>query len=265
MTADIVGIVNVTEDSFSDGGRYLSPEKALAQAKTLSQQGAKIIDIGASSSHPDASHISAAQEIERLQTVIPPLIEAGYELSVDSFYTQTQKWALAQGVQWLNDIHGFSDPDFYDELAAYDCKLIVMYAVQSRGIAQRMDVAASDIMTRIFEFFDMRLAALEKAGIAKARIIIDPGMGFFLGTDPQNSIIVMQNLVQLKTQFELPLLVSVSRKSFLREISGATLAEADSPTLAAELWLEEQGVDYIRTHNVQKLVQARKIFMQLDT
>ena len=209
----ILGILNITTDSFSDGGKYLAPAAALAHADSLLADGADIIDIGAASSHPDAEPVPPDVEIARLAALIPALHDVGASLSIDSFAPEVQAFALEQGVDYLNDIHGFPDPALYPALARSQAKLIVMHAVQGHGIATRVDVAPEAIFERIQAFFEWRLPALTDAGIAPDRLILDPGMGFFLGTNPQTSLTVLERLPDLAQAFGLPLLVSVSRKS----------------------------------------------------
>ncbi|MEI9994957.1 MAG: dihydropteroate synthase [Rhizomicrobium sp.] len=242
----ILGILNITEDSFSDGGRYLDSAAAVAQGRALAADGADLLDIGAASSNPDAKSVPPQTEIARLESVLPAL--AGIPLSIDSHAPEVQRWALAQGVAYLNDIQGFPDASLYPALAASAAKLIVMHSVQTNGGATRIDIAPAQIMDQLFAFFDARLAALEAAGIARARLILDPGMGFFLGTDPQTSLTVLRRLPELKTRYGLPVLVSVSRKSFLRRLAGREAADAGPISLAAELYAVRQGADYIRTH-----------------
>jgi len=242
----IFGILNVTDDSFFDGGKYLEPAAAIAQGRALVAQGADVLDIGAASSNPDSRGVPPDIEIARLEAVLPAL--GGISLSIDSFSLPVQRWALAQGIAYLNDIEGFADAALYPQLAASTARLIVMHSVQARGAATRVHVPAGEIMDRIARFFDARLAALTGAGVARDRLILDPGMGFFLGTDPECSFTVLRRLGELKARYGLPLLVSVSRKSFLRRITGKTAAESGPASLAAELFTIRQGADYIRTH-----------------
>jgi dihydropteroate synthase type 2 len=242
----ILGILNITDDSFFDGGKYLDPAAAIAQAKALTADGADVLDIGAASSNPDSKGVPPELEISRLESVLPAL--GGMALSIDTFSPTVQRWALEQGITYLNDIQGFPDPALYPALAASSAKLIVMHSVQERGAATRVPVPPGEIMDRIDRFFDSRLAALEAAGIARDRLILDPGMGFFLGSDPEASFTVLRRLPELRRRFALPLLVSVSRKSFLRRITGKSAAESGPASLAAELFAVRQGADYIRTH-----------------
>lgn len=242
----ILGILNITDDSFFDGGKYLEPAAAIAQGRALAADGAGVLDIGAASSNPDSRGVAPEVEIARLQSVLPAL--AGVPLSIDTFSLPVQRWALAQGVAYLNDIEGFADPVLYPALAAAPARLIVMHSVQQGGAATRVDIPPHAIMEQLVRFFDARLAALEAAGIARDRLILDPGMGFFLGTDPETSFTVLRRLGELKIRYRLPLLVSVSRKSFLRRLTGRSAEESGPVSLAAELFAIRQGADYIRTH-----------------
>jgi dihydropteroate synthase type 2 len=259
----ILGILNITADSFSDGGKYLAPEAALAHARALAQEGADIIDIGAASSHPDAAPVAADIEIARLAAVFPALKQQGLSLSIDSFATEVQRWALAQGIDYLNDIHGFPDAALYPELARSEAKLIVMHMVQPRGVAVRTDVPSGEIFDRVMAFFDTRVKALTDAGIARERLVLDPGMGQFVGTDPENSLILLRRLPELRARYDLPLLVSLSRKGFLRKIAGRPVQDAGAASLAAELFAEAQGVRYIRTHAPGPLRDGLKVLKTL--
>jgi len=260
----LLGIVNITEDSFSDGGSYLDPAAATAHARTLRAAGAQVIDLGAAASNVDAQPVSAAEEIRRLDPLIAALAAEDTQISVDSFLPEVQRFAIARGVAFLNDTQGFPDPSLYPELAAASCRLIVMHAVQGRGRAQRLELAADEVWDRIYDFFGERLAALARAGIARERLILDPGMGFFLSNLPEASLRVLTGLGRLKRDFGLPVLVSVSRKSFLRAITGrASSRETGAATLAAEIYAAEMGADYIRTHDPGALADALKIMAAL--
>jgi dihydropteroate synthase type 2 len=258
----ILGILNITEDSFSDGGKYLEPPAALAHARALAQD-ADILDIGAASSNPDSAGVAPEVEIARLEDVVPELQREKIALSIDTYAIAVQRWALRHKVEYLNDIHGFADASLYPALAASSARLIVMHSVQAQGRATRVDVPPSAILDRIRRFFDVRLAALIGAGVARDRLILDPGMGFFLGTDPETSFAVLRALPVLKSEFGLPLLVSVSRKSFLRKITGRAAAEAGPASLTAELFAARNGADFIRTHDPRALKDALAVWAVL--
>jgi dihydropteroate synthase type 2 len=252
----IIGIVNITEDSFSDGGLYLDPGEALAHARALSADGADVIELGPASSHPDAAPVTAEEQCRRLAPVIEQLTADGVRVSVDSFLPETQGFALARGAMYLNDIQGFSDPSQYAHLAAADCHLIVMHSVQLRGPATLVSTDPTAIVGRIERFLADRLDALTTAGIPQGRLIIDPGLGYFLGRNPEPSLVAMGALRRLKAKFRVPVLVSPSRKSFLRNITGRAIADVGAASLGAELYAASQGVDYIRTHDVAALRDA---------
>ncbi len=261
----ILGILNITEDSFSDGGRYLALDAAIAHAKRLAADGASALDLGAAASNPDATQIPPETEIARLKPVVAALKREGLTVSVDSFSPDVQRWALAEGVALVNDIHGFSEPELYPTLAAAQARLIVMHSVQQRGRATRVEVSSDEIFDRILRFFGGRIAALEEAGVTRSRLILDPGMGFFLGSSPEASFVVLRRLQELKQAFGLPVLISVSRKSFLRKITGRAVTEAGSATLAAELFAVFQGADYIRTHDPAALSDGLAVWKAATT
>jgi dihydropteroate synthase type 2 len=263
-TPKIFGIVNATADSFSDGAKYLAPDAAIAHALNLVSAGADIVDLGAAASNPDAAHVPPAEEIRRLTPIVQALKKAAVEISIDSFAVETQRWALAQNVAWLNDIQGFPDASLYGEIAQSKVRLVVMHNVAPRGQARRIDTDPATIFDRLYRFFDERLAAFERAGIARHRIVLDPGMGFFLGTDPAVSLTVLRGLDGLKARYRLPILVSVSRKSFIRRLAGVEVAEAGPATLAAELYAAGQGADFLRTHDVRALRHALAVWAALS-
>lgn len=253
----LVGIVNITADSFSDGGRFLDPAAAIAQARRLAAGGADIVELGAAASNVAASRVSADEEMQRLDPVIAALAGSGMPLAVDSHQPETQRFALARGVDYLNDIHGFPEPALYPDLAAADCRLVVMHAVHDAGRARRVDLSPDEVWQRIEAFFAERIARLERAGIARDRLILDPGMGFFLSSRADASLRVLAQLGRLKQAFGLAVMVSVSRKSFLAAIAGREdPAQRGPATLAAELYAAAHGADYIRTHDPAALRDA---------
>jgi len=222
----IFGIVNITPDSFSDGGKYLAADAAIAHARRLVKEGADVIDLGPASSNPDAAPVPAEEEIHRLAPVIEALASEGIPLSIDSFRSETQGFALAYGASFLNDIRGFADAAFYPSLAASHAKLVLMHSIQREGNADRREAPEGDIVEHVSAFFAARLAALEAAGIARDRLVLDPGMGFFLGPKPETSFEVLSRIDELCERFGLPVFISVSRKSFLRAVTGRAPGEA---------------------------------------
>lgn len=252
MNPVLFGIVNVTDDSFSDGGAYLRPDAAIVHARQLVRQGADVIDLGAAASNPRAKPVPPETEIARLRPIVDALKRDGTKTSIDSFAVETQRWALLERIDFLNDIHGFPHPEIYADLARSSARLIVMHAVNEIGPARREDETPPSLFEHIMGFFEARIAALTGAGIDRARLILDPGMGLFLGNSRGASFMVLRRIAELKAAFGLPVLISVSRKSFLRP-KGRPASEAGAATLAAELYAVRQGADYIRTHDPRAL------------
>ena len=262
----VVGVLNITEDSFSDGGLYLSPAAALDRAISLLDDGADIVDLGAIASNPDSRPVSIALEIERLDPVITTLQARGAAVSIDSFRPETQRYAIGRGVAFVNDIHGFPHADIYPELARAQCGLIAMHSVHGATHISRADHPVEHILDTIIRFFEGRLHRYAQAGIARERIILDPGMGYFLSANPAASFAALAGIGRLRQTFGLPVLVGVSRKSFLRTAIGRTsAADAGAATLAAELYAAMEGVDYIRTHDVAALCDGLRVFAALSS
>jgi dihydropteroate synthase type 2 len=256
----LVGIVNITVDSFSDGGRFLEPEAAIAQARKLKQDGADIIELGPASSHPDASKVSAAIEIGRLQPVMEDLRKEGLVLAVDTPQVGTQLYALQAGAALINDIRGFPDEAVYGALAASSARLVVMHSIVDAARAVRSERTVEEAFASVSCFFEERLGRMERHGIARSRLIVDPGMGFFLSTRPEASLAMLSEIETLKRRFGCPVMISVSRKSFLRNAFGRADCNIEARTLAAELFAWTQGVDFIRTHAVAPVDQAMATF-----
>ncbi len=273
MTADVkprlLGIVNLTRDSFSDGGRYLAPEAAVAHGRRLVAAGAHIIDLGAESTHPDAEAVPADEEIARLTPVIERLRADGITISVDTHKPEVMRRALELGAAYINDVTALRDPRAVAAVRDYDARLILMYSCSPEARARRDADAGAEVVGEIIRFFERRIAELEQAGISPARLILDPGMGFFLSSRPEASLAVLRALPRL-AGLERPVLVSTSRKSFL----GAILSEGGPPrpadqrgaaTLASELWAVLHGAAFIRTHDPGALRDALRVWEAIAT
>ena len=257
FTVQILGILNLTRDSFSDGGRYLPPDRAVAHARQMVADGAAIIDIGAQSTHPDAEDVSAAEEIARLTPVIKALRADGVRLSVDTYKPAVMRAVISLGTEIINDVTALRDPEAVAAVRDSAVRVIIMHSTAAGARAERRDVPATDMVAQILTFFRSRIAELEAAGIARERLILDPGMGLFLGRDPAVSLAVLRDLDRLAA-LGLPLCVSTSRKSFIGAVLGTPAGsrpvyQRGAGTLATELWAAQHGVQYIRTHDVRAL------------
>ena len=250
---EIVGVVNITADSFSDGGKYLDTKKAIEHAEKLLADGADILDLGAAASNPHAEHVSPEKKIERQGTGGKHLKNGSARISIDTTKPDVQRWALREGVEFLNDIRGFPDNSLYGELAASNTRLVVMHFISDFDKAVRQPKQPKEVHDSIHSFFTARLKELRAPGIQDERIIIDPGMGFFLASNPEPSLTVLARLSELQKEYKLPLMIGVSRKSFLRNIQRSDSCDIQTRTLAAELYAAGQGVGYIRTHDVHAL------------
>jgi dihydropteroate synthase type 2 len=256
----IVGIVNITRDSFSDGGKFLAPETALAHARQLVADGAAIIDVGAESTRPEAEVVSAEEELARLAPVVGALCRDGLRVSIDTYKPAVMRAMLKLGVALINDVTALRDPQAVAVLRDAPARVILMHSTSTEARAQRLDVSPATIVDRMIAFFERRVDGLEAAGIARRRLILDPGMGFFLGRDPAVSLAVLRQLDRLAA-LGLPVCVSTSRKSFIGGVLGGAgesrpVMQRGAGTLATELWAALHGVEYIRTHDVRALHDA---------
>ncbi|CQR75185.1 Dihydropteroate synthase [Sporomusa ovata DSM 2662] len=262
-TPKILGVINITDDSFSDGGLYLDTNKAIEKSLQLMEDGADILDLGAASSNTETKEVKPQEEINRLKPVVNSLLQQNIPISIDTFKPEVQKYALKNNLHYLNDIQGFPHAEIYSDLAESNCKLIIMHSVQRFGPATIVETEPEKVFKGMVTFFIERIKALQNSGISLERMILDPGMGNFLGSNPESSIYVLKNIKQLKEYFKLPILVGVSRKSFLGDITNRKVNERGPATLGAEIYLSYMGVDYIRTHDVRALNDALKVINTL--
>jgi dihydropteroate synthase len=248
----VMGVLNITPDSFSDGGQFMAPERALAQARRMIEDGADIIDIGAESTRPygDAESIAAEEELKRLQPILAEVVSLGIPVSIDSMKSAVVAWALDQGASIANDVWGLQrDPGLAALVAARRCPVIVMHN------RERAD-AGIDIMQDIAAFFVRSLEIADKCGISRENIVLDPGIGF--GKTPEQSMTALARLDELGA-FGLPLLVGASRKRFISTITPSEPQQRLGGSIAAHLIAARRGARIIRTHDVSETVQALRV------
>lgn len=248
----VMGILNVTPDSFSDGGQFLDAGVAIAHATKMVQQGADILDIGAESTRPygGAVPVSADDERARLTPVLPEVVKLGLPVSIDTIKASIAAWALDQGAVIVNDVWGLQhDPDMAPLVAKRGVSVIVMH---NRDAADdRIDIVA-DVMA----FFSRSLEIAARAGIARERIVLDPGIGF--GKTAEQSIVCLARLAEFKC-FDLPLLVGASRKRFISTVTPSAPDERIGGSIAAHLLAVQKGAAIVRAHDVAETVQALRV------
>jgi dihydropteroate synthase len=248
----VMGILNVTPDSFSDGGRFVDPATALAHARHMAEAGADILDIGAESTrpYPGMTPVSLDEELARLAPVLPASTGFGIPVSIDTIKAKVAEWALDQGAAIVNDVWGLQrDPGMAPLVADRNVPVIVMH---NRDTAD----PAIDIVADVMAFFARSLDIAAQAGIAGDKIVLDPGIGF--GKTPEQSMAVIARLDAFK-RFGKPLLVGASRKRFINTVVPAEPGERLPGSLAAHLLAIENGAALIRTHDVGETVQAIRV------
>jgi dihydropteroate synthase len=248
----VMGILNVTPDSFSDGGRFLDPDIAIAHAGRMVAEGADIIDIGAESTRPygSATPVDLDEEMRRLVPVLAAIAGLGVPVSIDTLKAEVAAHALAAGATIVNDVWGLQrDGAMADVVARHGVPVIVMH---NRTTAD----ATLDIMADIAAFFIRSLEIAARAGIARAQIVLDPGIGF--GKTQEQSIMVLARLAELD-RFGLPLLVGASRKRFIDHVSPAPPDRRLGGSIAAHLAAVAGGARIIRAHDVAETVQALQV------
>jgi len=253
----VMGILNVTPDSFSDGGRFFEPGKAVAHARDMAGQAADIIDVGAESTRPYGSPVpvSADDEKARLATVLPEVVRLGVPVSIDTIKASIAAWALDQGAAIVNDVWGLQrDPEMAPLVAKRSVPVVVMHNRESAD-------PAVDIVSDVVEFFSRSLEIAARAGIAREYIVLDPGIGF--GKTPEQSIICIARLAEFK-RFGLPLLVGASRKRFINTVTPSTPDERIGGSISAHLLAVEKGAAIIRVHDVAETVQALRVAAAIE-
>jgi len=248
----VMGVLNVTPDSFSDGGRFLDPVDAIDQARRMIAEGADLLDIGAESTRPygGAVAVPIAEEMRRLGPVLPAIVGLGVPVSIDTMKAEVAAWALAAGAAIVNDVWGLQrDGELARVVAQHAVPVIIMH---NREAAD----PAIDIVADICASFSRSLDIAARAGIARQNIVLDPGIGF--GKTPEQSLTAIARLPELKS-FGLPLLVGASRKRFIDTVSPAPPDQRLGGSIAAHLLAVAGGAAIIRTHDVAETVQALRV------
>jgi len=248
----VMGILNLTPDSFADGGRFLEPAKAVAHAERMIAEGADIIDVGAESTrpYPGMRPVSAEEELARLTPVLPRVIALGLPVSTDTIKADVAARALAAGASIVNDVWGLQrDPDMAGVVAAHGVPIVVTHNRETVD-------PTLDILADIEAFFSRSLDIAARAGIARDRIVLDPGIGF--GKTPEQSLAAIAGLVRLRA-FGLPLLIGLSRKRFINAVVPSKPQDRLAGSLAGAVLAVLEGAAIVRVHDVAETVQALRV------
>ena len=256
----VMGIVNVTPDSFSDGGRYTDLDRAVAHARQMIQDGAHILDIGGESTRPGAEPVLVQDELARVLPLVEALREDGVPLSVDTFKPEVIRAVLDAGADMINDIYGFRQPGAIEAVAKSRCVLCVMHMKGEPGTMQ--DVPEyTDLMGEIGLFLGSRAQRLRGAWVDARRIVLDPGFGF--GKTQEQNYQLLRRLSALKVS-SYPLLIGLSRKSMVCHVTGRAASDRLAGSLAAMLACVARGASIVRVHDVQETVDALKVWQAVE-
>lgn len=243
-----MGVVNVTPDSFSDGGRYFDPKAAVAHARELAKDGADIIDIGGESTRPGAAPVSEQQELERIRPVLEALHDLKTPISVDTRRPGVMQAALAAGASMINDVEALAAPGALEAVAKSRCAVCLMHKKGDPAAMQR-DPRYADVVGEVKSFLKERVKESTSSGIDATRIVVDPGFGF--GKTAQHNLLLLRNLAQFE-DLEVPLLAGLSRKSTLGTITGRPVEERLAGSLAMALLALQGGATILRVHDVKE-------------
>jgi len=256
----VMGVVNVTPDSFSDGGRFLAPHAAVAHARRLIEEGADIVDLGGESSRPGAAPVPVEEEVARIIPVVRALHDAPVPLSVDTAKPEVMRAALAEGAAMVNDITSLASPGALQAVAGSDCAVCLMH-MQGEPRTMQAHPAYDDVVRDVKAFLSSRVAAAEHAGIARGRIVIDPGFGF--GKSVDHNLELLRCLREF-TGLGVPVLAGWSRKSSLGHLTGRPAQDRLAASLAAALISVQNGASIVRVHDVAATRDALAVWQAVE-
>jgi dihydropteroate synthase len=250
-----MGVVNVTPDSFSDGGRFFNPTRAIEHARQLIDEGADILDIGGESTRPGAAPVSEAEEADRVLPVLDAFAGGNVPVSIDTRHPELMRVALERGASMINDVEAMQATGALDAVRESGCAVCLMHM---QGDPRTMQAAPAyvDVVAEVGEFLRARVAACEAAGIARERLVVDPGFGF--GKSAQHNLQLLRRLPQL-SQLCLPVLIGLSRKSLLGRITGRGVDGRLAGSVAAALLAVQRGADIVRVHDVAATRDALRV------
>lgn len=254
-TPKVMGILNVTPDSFSDGGQFTNIDAAIAHAQQLIDDGADIIDIGGESTRPGATPVPLETELQRVIPVIQALAKCGVALSIDTYKPAVMQAAIKAGVHMVNDVFALQQPGAIEAVQDSAVGLCLMH-MQGTPQTMQLQPQYQDVVQEVRQFLQQRVSQLSAAGIAKQRIAIDPGFGF--GKKTQHNLTLLKQLAQIRFD-DLPILAGLSRKSILGQLAGGDPSQRLYASLAASVLAVSHGANIVRVHDVKATVEALKV------
>ncbi len=254
-----MGIVNVTDDSFSDGGKFRDPRRAIEHGLSLAAEGADLVDVGGESTRPGAAPVPADEELRRVIPVIEALAREGVAVSADTLKPHVMREAIAAGCAVVNDVKALRSPGALEAVRDRDIGLVVMH-MQGTPRTMQEDPRYGDVAAEVGDFLRERARELEAAGIARGRIALDPGFGF--GKTREHNVALFRAIGAL-AGMGYPLVVGVSRKRMLGEITGRAIGERAAASVAAALLAAQNGAQVVRVHDVKETVDAMKVWQAL--
>jgi len=258
----VMGILNATPDSFSDGGKFRKPQDAIAQAELMISSGVDLIDIGGESTRPGAEPVELQEELDRVLPVIEALKDCGVPLSIDTYKTETMRQALHAGVDCVNDIWALRQDGAVEAvLESSDCGVVLMH-MQRDPLTMQFNPDYQDVIAEVKQFLKERMDVLIVKGIDINRIAIDPGFGFGKTLDHNLSMLVK---FADFTSLGLPVLAGISRKSMLGKITGKDSNERVAASIAAAIMAADRGAQIVRVHDVAETVDALKLWGAVNT
>lgn len=252
----VMGIVNVTPDSFSDGGLLASSAGAISHAETLVEEGAHILDVGGESTRPGATSLSADEEWQRIGPVLKQVVKWDIPVSVDTYHPQTMQKALDLGVDIVNDVWAFRQKGALEAVASSRCGLCMMH-MHGEPATMQLHPMVGNVMDELSVFFQTQLALIDEVGIDQSRVVLDPGIGF--GKTVEQNFEIMRKQSHL-LHFGQPLMVGWSNKSSLGAVSGLTVDQRLVPSVVAAVLAVERGARILRVHAVAKTVAALSVW-----
>jgi dihydropteroate synthase len=257
----VMGILNITPDSFSDGGKYHMLDTALSHAEEMIAAGVDIIDIGGESSRPGSLAVSLKDELDRVMPLVYALRDCGKPLSIDTYKPEVMRETIAAGADMINDINGFRAPGALQAVADADCALCVMH-MQNDPQSMQLQPEYDDVVAEVGEFLRERIGLMEQAGIARERICIDPGLGF--GKTLAHNIALLKNTRQMQASLQAPMLIGLSRKTMIGALTDRPVEQRMAGSLAGALAAVAQGARIVRVHDVAETVDALRVWQAVS-